>query len=117
LTIVGRKSSVAISLAPGAVGVAVGTDDTAVAVAVGGSGVGVGVANDKGTAVSVGAGGGGVSVGADHNDPQYKLFETPTAENPTGISSLSSRDTALGIGNLSSRWFGGSGDYWSFARD
>ncbi len=42
LTFGGSKSSLAISLAPGAVGVAVGTDSTAVAVAVAGGEVGVG---------------------------------------------------------------------------
>ncbi|TVS20168.1 MAG: hypothetical protein EA424_05320 [Planctomycetaceae bacterium] len=72
LTFGGSKSSVAISLAPGAVGVAVGTDSTAVAVAVAGGSVGVGVANDKGTAVNVGVGGGDVSVGVDRSKPQYQ---------------------------------------------
>ncbi len=72
LTFGGSKSSVAISLAPGAVGVAVGTDRSAVAVAVAGGSVGVGVANDKGTAVNVGVGGGDVSVGVDKSQPQYQ---------------------------------------------
>lgn len=72
LTFGGSKSSVAISLAPGAVGVAVGTESTAVAVAVAGGAVGVGVANDKGTAVNVGVGGGDVSVGVDRSEPQYQ---------------------------------------------
>ena len=72
LTFGGSKSSVAISLAPGAVGVAVGTDRSAVAVAVAGGSVGVGVATDKGTAVNVGVGGGDVSVGVDRSQPQYQ---------------------------------------------
>ncbi len=70
LTFGGGKSSVAVSLAPGAVGAAVGTDSTAVAVAVAGGSVGV--ATDKGTAVNVGVGGGDVSVGVDRSQPQYQ---------------------------------------------